>query len=378
MAEGSAKGRMMTHGRQLMLQALAGQPTEHTPVTLLTWGYDYIWRVAGLVPWQLACGSSRTWHAAHLALLERHGPDAIIYSGAGSGPLEPTLLADEKDRWIVRDNNTGVVQGLTKSSLALHDPAEGRRSADPGQRIATIEDADRLVRPYRPDETFLNGLQALIREVGERALVLPTWITGYIAGCYAFGFEAAMTAMVENPELFFHVCDLCASGDAPFMLELAKAGAEAVFIADSWASCDIISPAFFKRYALPYQAAATEAAQAAGLRAIVWNLGDIGPVLDLEAGLSVDGFAFEQPRKAFTISVSQVREAFGPTRCLFGNLDSEALLLRNNAQEIAQAVREQVRQSGPGAPFVMCTGSPIPSDVEPEAVDAMIVATRAV
>jgi uroporphyrinogen-III decarboxylase len=39
-------------------------------------------------------------------------------------------------------------------------------------------------------------------------------------------------------------------------------------------------------------------------------------------------------------------------------------------------VREQLALSGAGAPFVLCTGSPIPSDVEPEAVDAMLRAVR--
>ncbi len=160
------------------------------------------------------------------------------------------------------------------------------------------------------------------------------------------------------------------------IVEGAEAGAEAVFIADGWASCDIISPAMFERFALPYQRAIVEAAHEAGLRIVLWNEGDILPILPQEASLPVDAFAFEQPRKGVATTVAAVRAVFGPRRCLFGNLDSEDLLLRNDPQEIARAVEEQVAQSGPGAPFVLCTGSPLPSNVEPSAVDAMIAAAR--
>ena len=59
-------------GRQLVLQALAGQRVDRVPVGPLTWGFDYYWRVADLAPWELACGGSETWHRAHMALLARH------------------------------------------------------------------------------------------------------------------------------------------------------------------------------------------------------------------------------------------------------------------------------------------------------------------
>ncbi len=367
----------MADGKRLVLQALAGQATSRIPVALLTWGYDYLWRVAGLEPWQLACGGRETWHRAHLALLERHDVDAIMYSGAGTGPEEPTLLAEDGHKWVVRDNNTGRVWALGKQGLALYNPEDEGRSADPGHEIHTRADADRLVAVnHRPSGVYLQGLRRLVDAVGDRALVIPSSEPSYIRGCFAFGFERAMTAMIEDPGLFTYVCDRYAAAEPRNMQDLAAAGAQAVLFADSWASCDIISPQQFERFAWPYQVASTRATHAAGMAMILWNLGDIVPVLHLEAAIPVEGFAFEQPRKTFAVSVAQVRRAFGPRRCLFGNIDPEDLFLRNDPAEIAREVAEQIRQSGPGAPFVVCTGSPIPSNVEPSAVDAMVEATR--
>ena len=160
------------------------------------------------------------------------------------------------------------------------------------------------------------------------------------------------------------------------MREWAEAGAEVVFIADGWASCDMLSPEMVERMALPYQRSITDAAHEAGLKIVMWNEGNILPILELEAEIPFNAFAFEQPRKGADITVGKVRQVFGNERCLFGNLDSETLLTREESKEIERAVQSQIRQSGRGSPFVLSTGSPLPSNVSPEAVDMMIAAAR--
>jgi len=360
-------------GRTLALSALSGQPTPRIPAALFTWGFDYTWKTAGIPPWQLARGGAETWHRAHVALVERHRPDVIWYEGAGAGPKEPSLLDETRDAWIIRDNNTNEEYELVKNSLSLRHRQTGTKSCDPVGAIESTADADRRIGLFTGwGEHYLAGLRRLIDEVGDRALVLPHHSPAYICTCYAFGFERAMEVMLSEPKLFRYVCDRYAVGDRLRMREWKSAGAQACFIADGWASCDIISPDLFKKFALPYQRAIIEAAHAEGLKIILWNEGDILPILDLEAALETDGFAFEQPRKGFEVTVAKVRKAFGSNRCLFGNVDSELLLMRNDPDEIARAVREQTAQSGSNAPFILSTGSPIPSNVDVSAVDTMI------
>jgi hypothetical protein len=364
-------------GKQLALEAISGKSTACVPVALFGWGFDYYWRAAGIEPWRLACGGAETWHRAHLGLWERHQPDIIWYEGAGSGPAEPELVEETAGSWFVRDSNTGVEFELIKNSLTLRSRMTGRKSCDSVGRIATKADAQHLVPGFCGwGDGYLNGLRRLIDELGTRALVMPHHSPAYICACYAFGFERAMELMLCEPELFLYVCDRYAAGDALRMQEWAQTGAQVVFIADGWASCDVISPAMFTRFALPYQKSITEAAHAAGLKIVLWNEGDIAPILAQEASVPVDAFAFEQPRKGFEMSVEMVRKTFGTNRCLFGNLDSEELLKSNDHAKITAAVQQQIRMSGAGAPFVMSTGSPVPSDVAPEAVDAMISAAR--
>ena len=363
------------NGRKLALEALSGKPTQRIPVGVFTWGFDYGWKVAGLKPWQLACGGHHSWHSAHMAILARHQPDLIWYSGAGNGLQEATLVEENDESWIVLDNNDGIEYELFKDSLCLRQRKSKHKGCDPVGQIRCPQDADRLIPEFTGwGSSYLDGLRKLILEVGDRALVLPHHSPAYICACYALGFERAMEAMLTEPELFTYVCQLIEAGDKLRMQELAEAGAEAVFIGDGWASCDIISPKMCEQFALPYQDSIIQAAHQAGLLVILYNEGDVLPILKQEAALEMDAFAFEQPRKGFEITLDKVRQVFGPTRCLFGNLDSELLFMKNDPEEIARSVAQQINQSGQGHPFILSTGSPIPSNIEPEAVDSMIQA----
>ncbi len=363
-------------GRPGALRALAGEAVQPVPVALFTWEFDYLWKVAGIEPWQLACGDHETWQRAHLALLERHQPDLILYSGAGTSPTPPRLIEQDDETWKVEDGK-GRRFGLRKDSLALYDLDTGVKNCDPVGAMATKADADRLIPEFTGwGDAYLNGLARLIHEVGDRALVLPHHSPAYICACYAFGFEPSMHAILSDPDLFRYVCERYAAGDRLRMRQWKEAGTEACFIADGWASCDIISPKMIEEFALPYQRSMTAAAHEAGLKIILWNEGDILPILAHEAAIPFDAFAFEQPRKGVPLSVERVRAVFGPKRCLFGNLDSERLLMRNDPEEIAHAVREQLQQAGPNTPFILSTGSPLPSNIEPEAVDAFIRIAR--
>jgi uroporphyrinogen-III decarboxylase len=362
-------------GRRGALRALDGEAVSPVPVALFTWGFDYMWQVAEMAPWELACGSREDWHRAHVRLLEYHQPDLLFYQGSG-GESSPRLVAEERDHWLIEAD--GHPWQMDRTSLALVDVESGARVCDPVGEMRTRADVDRLIEaPAGWGEAHLEGLRRLTDETGDRALILPHTSPAYIRACYSFGFDRAMTLMLEDPGLFLYACDRIAAGDRQALQELREAGAEAVFVADGWASCDILSPAMVERFALPYQRSLTEAAQAVGLRLILWNEGDVLPILAQEAAIPMEAFAFEQPRKGAALTVEAVRAVFGPRRCLFGNLDSEALLGRNLAGEIAQAVAAQLAQSGAGAPFVLNTGSPIPSRTPPEAVAAMIAAARA-
>jgi uroporphyrinogen-III decarboxylase len=312
-----------------------------------------------------------------MSLLHRHHPDLLWYSGSGSGDKEPSLIKEDERNWYLKDNNTGISYVMTKDSFALMDLETKKKNCDSVGEITSTDDIDKLIPEFKGwGDVYLNGLKKVISDTADQALVLPHHSPAYICACYAFGFEKAMEAMLVKPDLFVEVCERFADGDELRMQQLAGAGAEAVFIAEGWASCDIISPAMIEQFAMPYQKSMITAAHNAGLKIILWNEGDILPILKMESELAMDAFAFEQSRKGVELRVSDVRKVFGNKRCLFGNVDSELMLLRNDPVEIEEEVKSVIQQSGRGCPFIMSSGSPITSDISPEAVDVVMKTTR--
>lgn len=363
-------------GKTAALDALSGKPAARVPFALLTWGYDYIWQCAGIEPWRLALGSSSTWLEAYVATYERHKPDIVVFNSFGGFAADPILLEETFESWVVRSAD-GEEWDFIKSSYTLRHRPKSEQIPGPPQRWDTIDDIDNNVgRPSSKDPGPLDGLSAVVEATGDKALVLATCSPGYIAACYTLGFDRSMEMMLDEPELFIYLCDRLSENDDRTMRQFAQSGAEAVLIVDSWASCDILSPQMARQFALPYQKKTVDAARAAGLKPILWNCGDVGPILADEAALDIDAFAFEQPRKNFAVTVSQAREVFGPHRCLFGNLDSEHMLMRNDRDEITDAVLSQIGESGEGSPFVLFFGSPIPSGTPESAVDAVVDAVR--
>lgn len=116
-------------GRPGALRVLAGETFSPPPVALFTREFDYPWKVAGLEPWQRACGDHETWHRAHLRLLERHQPDLPWYSGAGHSANPPCLVGEDREKWLVEDGNRRR-RGRRKDSLALYDLDTGAMGCD--------------------------------------------------------------------------------------------------------------------------------------------------------------------------------------------------------------------------------------------------------
>ena len=292
---------MQELGKIAALNALSGKPAARVPYMLLTWGFEYMWKCAGIPPWRLARGSFGTWLDTYLATYERHKPDLIVYDSFGSGSEDPILVDETFSSWIIRDGE-GEEWEFIKSSFTLVHRPNPDRSYGPAPCWDSREDIDNSIHACGFPSSRLEGLSAVIGAIGENALVLPTCVTGYISACYALGFDRAMHMMLDDEDLFLHLADRISMNDDLHMSEYAQAGAEAVLIADSWASCDILSPSMLRKFALPYQKRIVDAAKRAGLKAILWNLGDVGPILADEAAIDTDAFAFEQPRKGFAVT----------------------------------------------------------------------------
>jgi uroporphyrinogen-III decarboxylase len=351
-----------------MLDALDGRRTERIPTMLFTCQVDYTYKVAGMEMWELSCGGTEEWMKAYRSLIDRHHPDSIMFDGVRHACGPARLIGQDADTWTVYDSCSRSERVLSKLS------GHGKEGDGLGwmKEVSTIEEARSRIKPDRLQPNYLQSLRRLIDYAGEDTLVIPSCHNpAYWYAASALGFERTMESMLLEPELFIGICERYQSFERDKYEQLKEAGAEAIFISDAWNSSELISPDMFRKFALPCHRFTVDAIHAAGMKAILWNEGDVRPLLDDEAEVPMDAFGVEQARKGIDISMKDLRRAFGDKRCLLGNLDSETLLIDGDKRAIEQEIRRIIEDAGPGLPFIMTTGAPIPSNVDMETVDAI-------
>jgi len=365
-----------------VLNVLNGESISNRLVAPITWGCEYIWKVTPLKPWELSLGGTRkTWHQAYCAFLKRHPVDALFYQGAGGvGNLECEVIKEDDRSVFLWNPNDNQEYEFVKESFSLRYAEAGRSRFNhkTENKMLSKEDVDRFFAEQEPKkyDTYIAELECLINQFGNQTLILPRYSPAFIFAAYTFGFERAMITMAQKPELFFYVADIYASRERDHFNKLRSAGAQAIYVADSWASCDILSPEFYNKFAYPYQEGIAKRAHEAGLKIILWSTGNILPLLSKMKSLPIDALAVEQSRKNVDIDIGKVRKIWGKERCLWGNLDSETLLVKGHSAEIRAEVKRQYDIAGDG-PFILSTGSPLSNNVEPKAVDVMIEAGHA-
>jgi len=275
--------------RERMLKALEGGKPDVVPIAPYFWGAEYTWKVAGVEIWELLYGDRELSFIANDKLYQRHQCDWIFVQGFGSGWLKGKKVEKNRDRVFIT-NDDGMRYEFLKDGHQLvradiqreHVPNTGIIDKD----IKTKADIDKLFGgprqpPLRRDIKIPTDdwQKRLIDKYGETVFMVAGGISPFVQACYTLGFETSMIMMKEHPDTFIYLMDRHFENSLPHYERIAAYGYDAVLIAESWASVDIISPKQYEEFAFPYQKAAIDAAHAQGLKAILYSTGSLIPIL---------------------------------------------------------------------------------------------------
>jgi len=372
--------------KERMLTALSGGKPDIVPVAPYFWGAEYRWKVVGVEIWELIYGDREMSFIGNDRLQERHPCDWINVHGFGSGWLTGKTVEKKDDRVFITDKDGTKYEYLMDGhQLVLvdsrHDQTPNAGIVD--RNIKTKADVDKLWgSPRRPREKTKIEIakddwqKRLIDKYGDTLLMTAGGISPFVQACYTLGFETSLIMMKENPDVFIYMMDRFFEDSLPHYEWVSTCGYDAILIAESWASVDIISPQQYNDFAFPYQKKAIDSAKSQGLKAILYSTGYLMPILPKMCELGADALTIEEGRKGEPMDIGKVREIVGPKQCIFGNFDAENVLLKGTKEDIEREVKRQIDSAGRDGAFVMCTGSPICDDTEPENVELFIQYTR--
>ncbi|GMU22024.1 MAG: hypothetical protein AMXMBFR13_21120 [Phycisphaerae bacterium] len=187
-----------------------------------------------------------------------------------------------------------------------------------------------------------------------------------------FGYEAALVALIDGPELCH---DLLGRFARMVMAQVDCFGPcdpDAILISSAFAGACFISRAMYSEFVVPYERAIVGAVHAYGLPAYVHTCGAIGDRLDLMAGSGVDGIDTLDPPPLGTVDLARAKAEFGHRFFFKGNLDAVNEMLLGDDVTFETAVRRRLEVGMPGSGFILSSACSVAPHVKPQRLIRMV------
>jgi len=246
--------------------------------------------------------------------------------------------------------------------------------------LSSLADVDAAIPIVSTDELTSHGVFELPRQIvedyGERCFLYTSVIAPFSNVYYVVGFAGCMMMIYDRPNLLHRIMERKMAQSMEFLKGLAKLRVHGVWIIETRASADLISPQHFIEFALPYEQALVNEIKALGMATILYFCGDAIPRLELIRSLGVDAIALEESKKTFQINIKEIVDRVGDVACIFGNIDAIKIMAEGTPETIEEEVKRQIHVGKRAHGFIVGIGSPLPPTTNPRNVDAFVRAVR--
>lgn len=299
------------------------------------------------------CTNGKEMARANLQAWERYGYDIIFpdcdnyYMAEGLGIQtnfpEDDIPSMEKPPL---DDMNGVFD------IEVPDPTKDGR-------MPVILEAIRLIKEQVKDEVA-------VRVPGTG----PFAMASYLIGIEPFLLELAKVEYNmpgANPEALQRMLELTTETLIAFGNAEIDAGAHIVQCGDSLASINVISPAMYEKYALPYEKKAFEAWKKRGAMTLLHICGNSTKVLDLYAQTGADIVELDS-----AVDLSYAKQTIGDKVCLCGNINPVAVFYNGKPDDVEREAVDCIEKAARGSGFILGSGCEIPMDTPPENIEALV------
>jgi uroporphyrinogen decarboxylase len=205
----------------------------------------------------------------------------------------------------------------TLSRLRLVEPSQGRRMAD-----------------------RLEAVHALRQQAGDDLPVMG-WVEGALAEAADLrGVGQLLVDLYDRPAWVEELLAFCCEQAIAFARAQIAAGAHLIGLGDAIASQ--VSPAAYRRFALPYEQRIFHAVHEQGALARLHICGDTTRLLSDMVATDADVIDLD-----WMVSLAAARQAFGQGPALCGNFDPVAVMLRGSPAEVRAWTMHCLAAGGP-------------------------------
>lgn len=366
-----------------MMAAMEGRHVDRIPIAPWFWGAEYSWKLMGKPLWEVMHGEGDMGTGILEALDARHGCDWLVPLHGSSGRLKDMTFAREDyshvyftdnasgEEWVFHKEGHWLARASEKKQVRADNLGAGM---NPPRNRAEADEWMKQRWPNLGQKPEPREPNRKLRELfPDRFLCCP--VSPPFAGlAYALGFEPTLIMLHDDPSLCAYMLERLASNLEYICRDLAANGFDCGMMVDSWASADIMSPETYRDWVAPMHKLASDELHKVGLKSVMYNTGNVLPLMDTIVSLGYDAFSWEERIKGVEMDIAEMRKLVGPDVCLMANFDSY-LLMQGDRDAVRDEVRRQIEAAGPTS-LVMGTGSPVCDATDPDVIDFWIAETR--
>jgi uroporphyrinogen decarboxylase len=276
---------------------------------------------------------------------------------------------------IVIDVDTATLAGAVGVPVDFPEDDPARCS---GKLLRSLEEVDDLapvdLERYGGVEVWLEATRLLVRHFSNEICVrgncdqCPFDLAALMLGLD--DWMLALTDVSQHPRIH-RLLEYTTRVTTDFLSLMASTGAHMLSNGDSLASPDMVSPAVYREFALPYERQVTARAAELGLPYVLHICGKTDRILEDMATCGAQGLELD-----YKTGVRLARAKLGGRTVFLGNLDPSGVLAFATPQHVSEKTRELLEVFRGEPRFVLNAGCAIPATTPPENLRAMIATAR--
>jgi MtaA/CmuA family methyltransferase len=336
-------------GLERIMAALDGRRPDKVPVMLHN--FMHAAREFGVTMAEFR-RSAETIAGAFIRAQEKYLCDGILLdidtatlAGAVGVPVE--FLEDEPAR---------TTRGCLRRLEDADDLKPARMSRDPRVEV-WLEAARRLKDHFRDDICVRGNCDQSAFSLAAQMRGLENWLLDL--------------SDESNYPLIRRLLSYCAGATKEFITLMAQTGVHMTSNGDSLAGPELISPAMYRAFALPYEKDIIQHANGLGLPYVLHICGRTDLILEEMVSAGAQGIELDQKT-----DVRLAHDRLKDRAALFGNLDPANVLARGSVELVEEKTRALLSVFSDTPRFVLNAGCAIPPIAPEQNIGAMIRVAR--
>jgi uroporphyrinogen decarboxylase len=225
---------------------------------------------------------------------------------------------------------------------------------------------------------YLEAARILRERVGDSLSVRGTGTGPFSLAAYLLGIERFLMKLMdfdtgegtedgkmeEEEGLLRHLLEIMTATSLKFLDAQIGAGADILYLGDSLASLNMISPAIYRKYVFPYHREIFQTLKKKiGTRRISTMIHMCGNNMDILSDMASTGVDLIEIDSA--MDLAEVKAVLEGKAAAIGNLDPVSVLKEGSADEVERACLTALEKGTPGGRFILgsgcfvCPGTPV-------------------